>query len=84
MIGYGETPKAWCLTRGMARAAGVNLPRAVIDGWLPRSELDKMVGRCEACGRDATCMQWLARAQTAPLPEFCANKDEIEQLSDLC
>ena len=32
MIGYPEAPRAWWLTRGMARISGVNLPRAVVVG----------------------------------------------------
>lgn len=81
MIVYGDMPKAWCLTRGMARVAGVNLPRAVMDGWLPRDQLDLMVDRCKACGRSEDCMQWLAQAQSAPLPDYCTNKDGIEALA---
>ena len=51
MIGYPEAPKAWWLTRGMARISGVNLPRAVVEGWLQRTELEDLVARCAACGR---------------------------------
>jgi hypothetical protein len=44
MIGYPEAPRAWWLTRGMARISGVNLPRAVVEGWLQRDELED-IGR---------------------------------------
>ena len=43
MIGYPEAYKAWWLTRGMARISGVNLSRAVVEGWLQRAELDGLV-----------------------------------------
>ncbi len=81
MIGYAEAPKAWWLTRGMARISGVNLPRAVLDGWLQRAELEKLVARCAACTQGATCETWLQRSGNAgSMPAFCPNKTEIEAL----
>jgi hypothetical protein len=83
MMGYVEAPKAWWLTHGMARAVGVSLPHAVIEGWLTRRELADMVGRCQSCGKACDCTAWLADAP-APvqtLPGFCCNKAEIESLS---
>ncbi|AWB49300.1 hypothetical protein HYN69_13000 [Gemmobacter aquarius] len=82
MIGYVEAPKAWGLTRGMARVLDVNLTDAVIDGWMSRSELSGLVDRCQGCGRDADCMGWLAHtAKAVALPEFCANKRALEALA---
>ena len=49
MIGYPEAPKAWWLTRGMARISGVNLPRAVVEGWLQRDFCPNKAG-IEALG----------------------------------
>lgn len=81
MIGYPEAPKAWWLTRGMARISGVNLPRAVLEGWLQRAELEKLVIRCTDCARGATCEVWLARSGNAlAIPDFCPNKAGIEAL----
>jgi Family of unknown function (DUF6455) len=81
MIGYPEAPKAWWLTRGMARISGVNLPRAVVDGWLQRTELEDLIARCAACGRTAGCEDWLARSGSArAMPDFCPNKPGIEAL----
>lgn len=81
MIGYPEAPKAWWLTRGMARISGVNLPRAVVEGWLQRAELEDLIARCAACGRGELCESWLGRSGTArAMPEFCPNKSEIEAL----
>lgn len=81
MIGYPEAPRAWWLTRGMARISGVNLPRAVVEGWLLRDELEDLVARCAACGRGAECERWLAGSGAAhAMPDFCPNKAEIEAL----
>lgn len=81
MIGFTEAPQAWSLTQGMARLAGVNLPSAVIEGWLTRRELSRLVGRCQSCGQSQRCLPWLAMARAAPLPEYCPNKPEIELLA---
>lgn len=81
MIGYVEAPMAWGLTRGMARVLGVNLTDAVIDGWMSREELARLVDRCQACGHAADCTGWLAHtARAAALPDYCANKGAIEAL----
>lgn len=82
MIGYPEAHRAWWLTRGMARVSGINLSKAVVDGWLRRSELSGIIARCAACGSSEACEQWLARSGAArSMPDFCPNKAEIESLS---
>jgi hypothetical protein len=81
MIGYGEAPMAWGLTRGMGRVLGVSLTDAVVAGWLHRSELAALVERCQECGQAERCAGWLGRtAQAEALPEFCPNKAGIEAL----
>jgi len=81
MIGYPEAPKAWWLTRGMARICGVNLPQAVVDGWLPRRELETLIARCAACDRGKDCESWLATAGGArQMPVYCPNRQMIEAL----
>ena len=81
MIGYPEAPKAWWLTRGMARISGVNLPRAVVEGWLQREELEQLIARCAACRRSEVCETWLVQSGTAhAMPDFCPNKPGIEAL----
>ncbi len=81
MIGYPEAPKAWWLTRGMGRISGVNLARAVLDGWLSRAELQVLVTRCAACAHKPDCEAWLARSGPArTMPDFCPNKTGIEAL----
>jgi hypothetical protein len=82
MIGYTDAPRAWWLTRGMARVAGVNLPQAVVDGWLSRDELAHLIARCEGCDAGKRCEAWLALSGAAPgMPQFCPNKSAIEALS---
>ena len=81
MIGYEDTPKAWWLTRGMARISGVNLPQAVVEGWLQRDELEELVNRCAACRNWRECEAWLSRSGPArTMPDFCPNKAAIEAL----
>lgn len=82
MIGYVEAPREWWQVHGMARVAGVNLPQAVTEGWLRRSELAELVARCRCCGSSGLCGDWLADpAHPATLPGFCCNKAEIEALA---
>ncbi|MCX7289076.1 MAG: DUF6455 family protein [Rhodobacterales bacterium] len=81
MIGYPGAPRAWWLTRGMARISGVNLPRAVLDGWLHREELASLVQRCVDCDNGAECELFLMRSGNArAMPDFCPNKTGIEAL----
>lgn len=81
MIGYEEMPKAWWLTRGMARISGVNLPHAVVEGWLPRTELKSLITRCDACRVGHDCEAWLAQSgKASAMPDFCPNKPAIEAL----
>jgi hypothetical protein len=82
MIGYVDSPTAWPLTRGMARLAGVDLPRAVLDGWLSRSELASIVGQCQEGGCKDACLGWLGKgAGPAQPPAFCAIRAEIAALA---
>lgn len=82
MIGYSDAPMAWGLTRGMARVRGVKLADAVVEGWLTRGELARMVDRCRECGKSDDCTRFLAEhVHVAHLPEFCPNTPEIEALT---
>jgi Family of unknown function (DUF6455) len=82
MIGYVEAPRAWWLTHGMARAAGLDLPRAVLDGWISRKELAALVSRCQTCARETTCTSFLAEVpRSQDLPSACPNAAEIERLA---
>jgi len=81
MIGYPEAPRAWGYTRGMARAIGASLTEAVVEGWLSRDELAKLVEACRTCGSTSACTAWLARTVDAQsLPDFCPNATALAAL----
>ena len=80
-MAYIEAPFAWGLTRGMARVLGINLVDAVAEGWFSRRDLADLVDTCEACDQSRRCATYLAvTPQAETLPEFCANKHQIEAL----
>ena len=80
MIESVELPRAFWRTIGMARKAGLDLPEAVVEGWLTRRDLARLVDGCTACRHHRTCLLWLAAPGEAPLPAYCRNKVEIESL----
>ncbi len=81
MIGYVDDPRAWAYTRGMTRVLGVNLTKAVVQGWVSRDHLEALVSACQSCAQTACCTDWLARTTKAEtVPGFCPNKPEIEAL----
>jgi hypothetical protein len=81
MLTYGEAPMAYGLTRGMARVIGVDLVKAVTEGWMSRDELGALVEACVDCERSAQCTAWLAETvQASGLPGFCINKVDLEHL----
>lgn len=81
MIGYTEAPLAWGYTRGMARALGASLTEAVIEGWMTRAELGKLVDACRTCGETQACTDFLAKAHDQKAsPTFCANSTALAAL----
>lgn len=82
MLGFSDDPRAWWLTRGMARVTGVSLTEAVLEGWLTRSELAGLVQVCRTCSSDRGCEAWLATSgRSTRMPNFCPNKAAIEALA---
>lgn len=82
MADLSQSPQAWWLVRGMARRAGVDLPRAVFDGWFSRAELAGLVARCEAGSCAADCLGWLSQGHhPASPPPFCAIRAELSALA---
>ncbi|MFN3641635.1 MAG: DUF6455 family protein [Gemmobacter sp.] len=79
MIGIPEAPRSWWSAQAMARAAGVPLARAVVEGWITRADLADMVLRCQTCPSGTDCTHWLA-ALRPETPAFCAIKPDIEAL----
>lgn len=81
MIGFAEAPRAWSHTRGMASVLGYSLTTAVVEGWLSRNELGRLVDACEACGQTGPCVDWLARnVSSDTLPAFCRNSATLAAL----
>lgn len=84
MIGYVDAPVTWGLVNGMARRAGADVPRAVIDGWLTRADLAKIVSQCKSGDCATDCRDVLAQkagTTTQSPPSFCAIKAELEALA---
>lgn len=82
MFGYAEAPHAFWMARGMARTTGVPLVRGVVEGWISRGELARIVTRCQTCAVEGACVTWLGAAQTpAKTPVFCANKADLDALA---
>ena len=82
MFGYAEAPHAFWMAHGMARKTGVPLVRGVVDGWISRAELARIVTRCQTCAVEGACATWLGAAQIpARTPVFCANKADLEALA---
>ena len=81
MMSYIEAPRAWALTRGMARSVGLDLVGAVAEGRLSRPDLADLVERCEACDQSSRCTSWLAvTLKTDDLPGFCPNARALAAL----
>jgi hypothetical protein len=79
MIAHTEKPRAYWTAQGMSRAVGVPLARAVVEGWITRADLARIVERCGACTAGAACQDWLSRL-TPEVPAFCAIKPELDAL----
>ncbi|MFN3293941.1 MAG: DUF6455 family protein [Gemmobacter sp.] len=70
--GLIEPERAFGLTLGMARVAGVALARAAGSGGVSRRELAGMVACCQACAFAAECQRFLAQPGATAPPGFCA------------
>lgn len=79
MIAFADSPRAYWTAQGMSRAAGVPLVRAVVEGWISRADLARIVERCGACTACEECTRWLSHL-TPEVPAFCAIKPEIDAL----
>jgi hypothetical protein len=83
MIGYVEAPVTWGLVRGMARRAGFDVPRAVLEGWLTRADLARLVDQCQKADCAKPCMDVLAKSSPTAItpPDFCAIGAELAALA---
>jgi len=81
MIAYPQMSRGWSSASGTGRALGVDLAKAVVDGWLTRQELSGLVQQCEQCATPAVCAIWRSDpAAATALPAACSNKTQIEAL----
>ncbi len=76
-------PRAYWMAQGMARATGMHLARAVVEGWLTRGDLATIVARCERCAQGVSCTNWISRIREEAAPDFCAIKPELDALAPL-
>jgi len=83
MIGYVEAPITWGRVSAMAQRVGFDMPRAVLEGWLTRADLARMVGQCQQSNCAKGCVDVLAKScnSLAAPPSFCALKSELEALA---
>lgn len=82
MFASAFPPAEQARTWRMARALGLDLSGAVLDGWLNRQDLSHLIAQCGTCGKDGHCTDWLQHGHTqAERPEFCPNTPEFEVLS---
>lgn len=81
MLFGGEAPMAYGLTRGMARAVGVDLIAAASEGRITHSDLETLIDTCAACPHTARCTQFLAvTVEATRPPEYCGIKPRLEAL----
>ena len=78
----GTLSRHFWLSRGMARAIGVDLTAARRDGRLDEDAQALLIARCSACGHGAECTHWLARhgAGAEAPPAFCALRADLLKL----
>ena len=76
-------PRAYWMAQGMARATGLHLARAVVEGWLTRRDLAAIVARCHTCAQEVSCTKWIASLHEEAAPAFCAIKPELDALAPL-
>ena len=71
MAPLGDPRRHYWLVKGMAKATGVNLVRAVEQGRLTVEDWAETVQSCRACGWAEGCRDWLdmaGAATTLPQP----------------
>ena len=77
MFGYPQDQVGFNHVRRLARRVGVDLVRAVLDGWLRPDELADLVATCHSCATGFPC----DRATQTP-PPACANAAAMLALRD--
>ncbi|MDA7429965.1 DUF6455 family protein [Primorskyibacter aestuariivivens] len=78
----GDPALHFFITRGVARAMGLNLGDALRTGQLEPETYARMVTRCRGCARVGSCQVWLANSSVphSSPPEQCPNAREFQSL----
>lgn len=81
----GDPTRHFWMTRSVARALGVSLSEAMVEGRLSKQGYADMVTRCRQCRFVHECESWLSqqvdRADSAPV--CCQHATLFESLKDV-
>lgn len=84
MAKLGHPALHFYMTRGMARALGINLSDALRDGRLAPERYADMVTRCRACAHAVECQTLLAATPDLEAPPLhCANGAAFSELGTM-
>lgn len=78
----GEEKTHFWLTKGMARATGVDMVAALDEGRISRDDYANLFSRCRKCAFARDCDKWLDRQWDGPVsaPDACENRDVWDRL----
>ncbi len=78
-----DPTEAFWRTRGIARALGLSLGRALWSGQITETRYAELLAACCRCAHAEACLDWLGRhgAGAAVAPDFCRNGRALEALS---
>lgn len=81
----GDPARHFWMTRSVARAMGVSLSEAMIEGKLSEADYADMVTRCRQCLFVPDCQDWLADQSrgTATAPDCCQHAALFQSLKDV-
>ena len=69
------------LMERMARALGIDLELAVMDGHVDRNQIERLKLRCALCDQPDACSRLLlARPTMEAAPDFCVNSRSLAEL----
>lgn len=83
MTKLGDARTHYWLMKGMARARGVDLGRAMAEGRLSATGYAGMVTACRNCTQAGGCRALLDTHEAlATGPAYCVNRDRLTELLD--
>ena len=69
------------LMERMARALGIDLELAVMDGHIDHEQIERLKLRCALCDQPDACSRLLlARPNMEAAPDFCVNSKSLAEL----